>query len=454
MSETELDLARRIAAGTAQSPTQTPEFTWFAMRFSGTGTAWRGGDLQEHVIRPPEVFLSQDMLDRVAGVPLLWLHPPKGTVDSKVFERTVVGTVSFGYVAGADGIQDDAGSELWCMCRVYDADAVRILIKTPISTSPAVIFSPQDGNETTNLQDGTHILFESTPATLSHLACVPSGVWDKGAGPSGVRIDVTKDDPMPEETAEAKKAREDADNKLIERIDALVSKQLGDVRSRLDAIETFSPMADAQAKRDAEHAEWMKHDAAACARDDGEEQAEREAMEAAGTDKEVAADAARKARRDRVAKRRADAARTRSAADAETERKNETERADAQARADAVAAAFGEQSPPPLSGERAADYRVRLLRRFQKYSPQFKDADLHTIADAATFAGIESVVYSDAAKASSSPEVLNARATKRTRINPDTGHRVTEFFGPDSIFKTFSAPVMAVTAFNVSERRA
>jgi hypothetical protein len=216
MSQTELDIAHRIAAGTAQSPTQTPEFTWFAARFSGTGTAWRGGELQEHVIRPPEIFLSQDMQDRVAGVPLLWLHPPKGALDSRAFERTIVGTIAFGYVAGPDGIQNDAGDELWCMCRVYDAEAIRILIETPVSTSPAVAFSPQDGNETINLQDGTHILFESRPGTLSHLACVPAGVWDKGGAPTGIRIDNIKDNTMPNETPEAKKTREDADNKLIE----------------------------------------------------------------------------------------------------------------------------------------------------------------------------------------------------------------------------------------------
>jgi hypothetical protein len=41
---------------------------------------------------------------------------------------------------------------------------------------------------------------------------------------------------------------------------------------------------------------------------------------------------------------------------------------------------------------------------------------------------------------------------RRTRTHPDTGHQITEHFGPDTIFKQFSAPVMAVTTFKTEKR--
>jgi hypothetical protein len=109
------------------------------------------------------------MCDRLAGLPLVLLHPPKGALDSVTFERSVIGTLAFGYVADTNGIQNDAGTELWCMARCYDADAILALGTGELSTSPAVSFMPQDGNETINLQDGSRLLIEGRPANLSHL---------------------------------------------------------------------------------------------------------------------------------------------------------------------------------------------------------------------------------------------------------------------------------------------
>jgi hypothetical protein len=191
VSETELDLARRIAAGVARSPTQTPEFCWFSLRWSGTGTAWRSS-LNEHVLRAPGTTLSLEMIERLAGLPVVWLHPKTGGLDSESFERTVIGTIAFGYVAGPSGVQDSTAGELWCAARIYDATAIKQMSTGELSTSPAVSLLPAD-SETIPLQNGQHLLVEGNPVSLSHLAIVPNGVWDKGGAPSGIRIDNAKD---------------------------------------------------------------------------------------------------------------------------------------------------------------------------------------------------------------------------------------------------------------------
>ena len=277
MSETELDLARRIAAGTAQSPTATPEYTWFAMRWSGTdadGLAWRA-QFNEHVQRPAEITLSPEMCERLAGVPLVALHPPKGALDSKTFEQSVIGTLAFGYVATPDGIEAPDGTELWAMTRVYSADAIVALKTGEWSTSPAVSFSPNAPNETIKLQDGSHVLLEKTPDALSHLACVPAAVWDRGAGPSGVRIDLTKEKPtMPTAEQPAQDTRKDASpgiepDKTLAALNALADS-VKSLHSRLDFLEK-GKRADAQA--DPEREQWMREDSAACLRDDAEEAA-------------------------------------------------------------------------------------------------------------------------------------------------------------------------------------
>ena len=55
--------------------------------------------------------------------------------------------------------------------------------------------------------------------------------------------------------------------------------------------------------------------------------------------------------------------------------------ADTQCKADSVFASFGERAPQPMAGERAMPYRRRIMTRLQKYSTDYKEVDLHAIAD-------------------------------------------------------------------------
>jgi hypothetical protein len=68
---------------------------------------------------------------------------------------------------------------------------------------------------------------------------------------------------------------------------------------------------------------------------------------------------------------------------------------DAQRRADAVAHLFGQQAPRPMAGELPIEYRRRILREFQRHSPEFKAVDLKTLKGD-VLSAVESRIYADA----------------------------------------------------------
>jgi hypothetical protein len=117
---------------------------------------------------------------------------------------------------------------------------------------------------------------------------------------------------------------------------------------------------------------------------------------------------------------------------ADSQRRHEHAMADAQARADAVAGEWGEQAPPPLSGEKLQAYRCRLLRRYQRFSKEFKLADLDMIRDQSVFDGVERSIYADARLASATPDAAPGQLRQKTR--QVGGHTINEFFGSPSVW--------------------
>jgi len=456
MSETETEIGWRVARGELSSPQRLPGFALFALRFSGTGTAWREAH-QEHVVRPPEQYLTPEMCGRIAGVPVVSVHPDSGNLNTAEYIRTVIGAICFGYIAGSDGIQNAAGDECWCIARVNDLGAADAMATGEFSTSPAVVFTADSGNETLKLEDGTSVLFEGRPAVIDHLAAViEAGVWDKaGEAGAGVRVDSTEGKlPMPMAEQPAQDTKSDA--ALGEKIDNMLTK-LDSVSKRLDALEKPPHRADADPERD----QWMKEDAEGCARDDAAEEKERGELEAKGEPREAAADAARQARRDRVKARKDMQARHDSAAlttaQAAALREQETANLDIQARADAVAAAWGERAAPPMQGEATLAYRVRLARHHQRHCGElsFRGLDLGALAAAqpSAFDGIEARIYADSLAASANPIGEDDRLIQRTKVDPDTGHRVTTFHGRRSFIYHLKRPSLRATAFLVPNHR-
>lgn len=418
----ETDVAALIADGTLSSPQYFYNMWMFAIRVTGTGVTWRSAD-QEMTFRNPEDYLTPEFLQRVAGVPLIWLHPEKRTLDSDEFSKRVIGTLTNAWVA-------DKG-EVWAVARVYDAEAAEIMATRQLSTSPTVKFSEV---ATSIIVDGQPLLVEPSPELLDHVAICEQGVWDKLLNPTGV-----KSDSIPKE---AEKMDEEKIVALINKaIDARLAKadsEAEDLKAKADAEEAAKKeKADAEGK-EAEEAK---------AKADAEEKAAKEKADAEAKEK-ADAEAAEK-----MAKEKADSqllqeiAELRSRIPTELSDEERNEVAEAQVKADSVFSSFGKRAPIPLSGEKPMAYRRRLMIQLQEHSPDYKAVDLSAIADSQLLSTAEKHIYADAQKAASlsvGPGML--REIKRADA---TGRQISTFEGDPAVtWAPFQSGKRQVTSFN------
>ena len=417
----ETEVAALIADGTISSPQFFINMWMFAIRVTGTGVTWRSAD-QQMAFRNPDDYLTPDFLQRVAGVPLIWLHPEKNKLDSDEFAKRVIGTLTNSWVA-------DNG-EVWAIARVYDAEAAGIMATTRLSTSPTVTYS--DPQNAIIKVDGQPLLVEDSPVLLDHVAICEQGVWDKLLDPTGV-----KSDSIPNE---AEKMDEEKIVALINKaIDARMAKadsEAADLKARADAEE-----AARKEKADAEEKEAEE----AKAKADAEEKAAKEKADAEAKEKADAEEAARKEKADSQLRQEIAELRSRIPTELSDEERNEV--ADAQVKADSVFSSFGKRAPVPLSGEKPLAYRRRLMIQLQEHSPDFKAVDLSSIADSALLGFAEKQIYADAQKSASlsvGPGML--REIKRADA---TGRQISTFEGdPAATWAPFQSGKRQVTSFN------
>ncbi|EPL7198488.1 NUDIX domain-containing protein [Klebsiella michiganensis] len=402
----ETQVASLIADGTLSSPQYFINMWMYAIRVTGTGVTWRSAD-QQMAFRDPENYLTPEFLQRVAGVPLIWLHPEKNKLDSDEFAKRVIGTLTNSWVA-------DNG-EVWAIARVYDAEAAEMMATRQLSTSPTVTFSePQ--NAIIKI-DGQPLLVEDSPVLLDHVAICEQGVWDKLLDPTGV-----KSDSIPNE----------AENMDKEELKALMRECLADMQKEKadsDAKEKAdAEECEAKEKADAEEAECMAKEKHAKEKADAEE-AEKMAKEKA--DSQILQEIAE--------------LRSRIPTELSDEERNEV--AEAQVKADSVFSSFGKRAPIPLSGEKPMAYRRRLMIQLQEHSPDFKAVDLSAIADSQLLSAAEKHIYADAQKAASlsvGPGML--REIKRKDA---TGREISTFEGDPSVtWAPFQSGKRQVTSFN------
>lgn len=411
----ETGVAALIADGALSSPQFFINMWMFAIRVTGTGVTWRSAD-QQMAFRNPDDYLTPEFLQRVAGVPLIWLHPEKNKLDSDEFAKRVIGTLTNSWVADND--------EVWAIARVYDAEAAEIMATRQLSTSPTVTYS--EAQDSIIKIDGQPLLVEGSPVLLDHVAICEQGVWDKLLAPTGV-----KSDSIPNE---AEKMDE-------EKIVALINKAIDARMAKAD-----SEAADLKAKADAEEA--AKKEKA-----DAEEKEAEEAKAKADAEDKAAKEKADAEEVERMAKEKADSElrqqiadlRSRIPTELSDEERNEV--ADAQVKADSVFSCFGKRAPVPLSGEKPLAYRRRLMIQLQEHSPDFKAVDLSSIADSALLGFAEKQIYADAQKSASlsvGPGML--REIKRADA---TGRQISTFEGdPAATWAPFQSGKRQVTSFN------
>ncbi|HHT7403177.1 TPA: NUDIX hydrolase [Raoultella ornithinolytica] len=418
----ETEVAALIADGTLSSPQYFYNMWMFAIRVTGTGVTWRSAD-QEMTFRNPDDYLTPEFLQRVAGVPLIWLHPEKRTLDSNEFSKRVIGTLTNAWVA-------DKG-EVWAVARVYDAEAAEIMATRQLSTSPTVKFSEVAKSI---IVDGQPLLVEPSPELLDHVAICEQGVWDKLLNPTGV-----KSDSIPKE----------AENMDKEELVALINQTLDARMAKAD-----SEAADLKAKADAEEAaKKEKADAEdkeaeeAKAKADAEEKAAKEKADAEAKEKADAEEAEKMAKEKADSQLRQEIAELRSRIPTELSDEERNEVAEAQVKADSVFSSFGKRAPIPLSGEKPMAYRRRLMIQLQEHSPDYKSVDLSAIADSQLLSTAEKHIYADAQKAASlsvGPGML--REIKRADA---TGRQISTFEGdPAATWAPFQSGKRQVTSFN------
>lgn len=229
----ELGVAKAIRDGELTSPQRYENVTLFAIRITGTGTAFRT-KLNEHVYRAPELYLNQEFLERCNGLPVVWEHPETGKLNSKEFADRIVGTVLLPYIKG---------EEVWAIAKIYDDAAAKAMESKQLSTSPAVVFKSTDGNVLAKLKDGSSLLVEGKPSLLDHIAICEEGVWDKGRAPAGVELPTTPTEgsDMPE-MEERHDAAENID-KLLKGVDALCGR-LDAMEKRMDSMMRYRKADD------------------------------------------------------------------------------------------------------------------------------------------------------------------------------------------------------------------
>lgn len=419
----ETGVAALIADGTLSSPQFFINMWMFAIRVTGTGVTWRSAD-QQMAFRNPDDYLTPEFLQRVAGVPLIWLHPEKNKLDSDEFAKRVIGTLTNSWVV-------DNG-EVWAIARVYDAEAAEIMATRQLSTSPTVTYSEMQ--DSIIKIDGQPLLVEGSPVLLDHVAICEQGVWDKLLAPTGV-----KSDSIPNE---AEKMDEEKIVALINKaIDARMAKadsEAADLKAKADTEE-----AAKKEKADAEEKEAEE----AKAKADAEEKAAKEKADAEAKEKADAEESERMAKEKADSELRQQIADLRSRIPTELSDEERNEVADAQVKADSVFSCFGKRAPVPLSGEKPLAYRRRLMIQLQEHSPDFKAVDLSSIADSALLGFAEKQIYADTQKSASlsvGPGML--REIKRADA---TGRQISTFEGdPAATWAPFQSGKRQVTSFN------
>ncbi len=407
---TETEVARLIVSGELDSPQKFLNMHLFAMRITGTGTAYRSSE-DSFVYRPPEHYLNDEFLARCNGLEVIYEHPAKNLLNSEEFADRAIGSILLPYIQG---------EEVWGIAKIYDETAIEEMLTKQMSTSPTVFFRNLSDNSTIKLDNGEALLIEGKPSLLDHLAVCSLGVWDKGGEPAGVLNSTIGATDMTPEEYKAKadefeaKAKADADEI------AQLKAKADSLQAKADAMEASMPAA--------------MQTAADKAKADADEEAEKKAKADADEEEAKKAKADSAAVQARIADMEARMPKVLSDADV-------AKIADTQSKADSVCRAFGDSAPAPVAGESVLGYRKRLIARFKDHSPSWKAVPLEAISDAVIDIA-EKQIYADAATAARTPGIDVGAGLREVISKSRAGHEISTFVGRISDFTgQFKNPV-------------
>ncbi|MGQ6297122.1 NUDIX hydrolase [Serratia sp. IR-2025] len=399
----EMDVAGLISGGQLTSPQFFRNMYLWALRITGTGVTWRS-KFRQYAYRSPENYLTDEFLARCSGLPVIWWHPEKNVLNSEEFAARTIGAIAFAWIQG---------DEVWGMARIYDTDAAVNLSTRQLSTSPTVT----GGDDVLINVDGEPLLLEGNPVLLDHLAICEQGVWDKLGDPAGVKSDTLN---------EVQKMDEE---KLVELINKVLDAR--DASAKPDAVPEPEPTPTPESTPEPvpeppkveEKADTINQPVTPAEENKADAEAE-------------------------LKKIRADMEEMRSRIPQEISDEERNEIADTQCKADSVFASFGERAPQPMAGERVMPYRRRIMTRLQKYSADYKEVDLHTIADSQLLSIAEKKIYADAQASAASS--LEPGSGLREVVRTDaTGRRISNFIGePSACWAPFQAVSRKLSGIN------
>jgi 8-oxo-dGTP pyrophosphatase MutT (NUDIX family) len=448
----ELGIAKLMKDGELTSPQRYANLTLFDIRITGTGLSYRSG-IKEHVWRDKSIYLNQEFLERCNGLPVIFEHPGRATLNTKEYVDRNVGSVFIPYIKG---------DEVWAIVKVWDENAAKLMAENQLSTSPCVVLTGED--QKIKLRNGNKLLIEGKPRLLDHIAICFVGVWDKGLPPSGVitaekELVMADDDKAAalEAARKADEAKAKADAEEKEKADKARFDSY--FASFADAIKDSvkQTVSDAWDAKEKEKADKAKADAEEKEKADARAKMDAAEREKADAEAKAKADAEAKAKADAEEKERVDAKAKADAAELETLRKSVADvasklprqmtdadyalMADSQVRADRIYLMHGSKAPRALDGETLIAYRRRLANGLKEHSKAWKDIDLKVIADDAAFANIENTIYSDAEQAGLHPADMGEDFLREIKSKDSTGREISTFVGrPSAWMNQFAAP--------------
>ena len=125
---TDHEVAEGIRDGKYESPQKYGDFWLFDLRITGTGFAWREA-LGEWAHRDPELWLSDEFVERCNGLAVIFEHPEKAGLNPEEYRERSIGSVVLPYIKN---------DEVWGVAKIFDADAALAMQTAP----PA---QPEDG---------------------------------------------------------------------------------------------------------------------------------------------------------------------------------------------------------------------------------------------------------------------------------------------------------------------